>query len=58
MIPLSVEEQIICFADKFFSKNSDFLLKEKQIERIREYIIKFGEDKIKKFDEWVKIFGI
>ncbi len=57
MIPVSIEEQIICFADKFFSKDSDFLLKEKPLERVREYVSKFGEDKIKRFDEWVKIFG-
>src|SRR4030042_7063978 len=44
MIPLSVEEQIICFADKFFSKDSDFLLKEKPLERVRTYISKFGKD--------------
>jgi len=58
MIPLSVEEQIICFADKFFSKDSDFLLKEKPLKKIRTYISKFGKDKVKKFDEWVEIFGI
>jgi hypothetical protein len=58
MIPLSVEEQIICFADKFFSKDSDFLLKEKLLERVRTYISKFGEDNVKKFDERVELFGI
>jgi uncharacterized protein len=58
MMPLSVEEQIICFADKFFSKDSDFLLKEKPLERVRTYVSKFGKDNVKKFDEWVKIFGI
>ena len=58
MVPVSIEEQIICYADKFFSKDSEFLLKEKSIKRIREYISRFGEDKIKRFDEWVKIFGV
>ncbi len=58
MVPVSIEEQIICYADKFFSKDSEFLLKEKSIKRIREYISKFGKDKIKRFDEWVKIFGV
>lgn len=47
-----------CYADKFFSKAPEFLLKEKSIKRIREYISRFGEDKIKRFDEWVKIFGV
>ncbi|MEW6419194.1 MAG: HD domain-containing protein [Nitrospirota bacterium] len=58
MVPVSIEEQIICYADKFFSKDSESFLKEKSIKRIREYISKFGKDKIKRFDEWVKIFGV
>ncbi len=57
MISLSVEEQIICFADKFFSKNSDFLLKEKPLERVRKGISKYGEEKLRQFDEWMKLFG-
>jgi uncharacterized protein len=57
MIPLSVEEQIICFADKFFSKNSDFLLKEKLLERVRKGISKYGKEKLRQFDEWMKLFG-
>ena len=57
MIPLSVEEQIICFADKFFSKNSDFLLKEKPLERVRKGISKYGKEKLRQFDEWMKLFG-
>ena len=57
MIPVSIEEQIICFADKFFSKDSDFLLKEKPLERVRNSIAKFGEEKLRKFDDWLKVFG-
>lgn len=57
MIPLTIEEQIICFADKFFSKDSDFLFKEKPLERVRTSIAKFGQEKLRKFDEWLKIFG-
>ena len=57
MVPVSIEEQIICFADNFFSKNSDYLLKAKPIEKVREYISRIGEDKLKRFDEWVKLFG-
>jgi uncharacterized protein len=58
MLPLSVEEQIICFADKFFSKDADFLLREKPLERIRKGIGKFGQEKLRRFDEWVKLFGV
>jgi uncharacterized protein len=58
MIPITIEEQIICYADKFFSKDTEFLLKEKPLEKIRHGIAKYGEDKLKRFDEWVKIFGL
>lgn len=57
MMPISIEEQIICYADKFFSKNADFLLEERSIKRIREYISKLGEEKLRQFDEWTKLFG-
>ncbi len=57
MLPVTIEEQIICFADKFFSKDTEFLLKEKPLQRIRIGIAAFGEDKLRRFDEWVKIFG-
>ena len=58
MIPLTIEEQIICYADKFFSKDTEFLLKEKPLEKVRHGIAIYGEDKLKRFDEWVKIFGL
>ncbi len=57
MMPKTIEEQIICFADKFFSKDND-PLKEKPLPKIREIIRRFGEDKLRQFDEWVKLFGI
>lgn len=58
MTPVTIEEQIICFADKFFSKDAAFLLKEKPLSLVRKQISKFGADKIKRFDEWVEIFGV
>lgn len=57
MLPVTIEEQIICFADKFFSKDTDSLLKEKPLERIRSGIAAFGADKLRRFDEWLKLFG-
>ncbi|MBI5205539.1 MAG: HDIG domain-containing protein [Nitrospirae bacterium] len=55
MTPTTIEEKIICFADKFFSKDNE-PLKEKPIQKIREFIGKFGEDKLRQFDEWVIFF--
>ena len=42
MIPISLEEQIICFADKFYSKTK--LDKEKSVEKARKSIEKHGEE--------------
>jgi len=56
MVPITIEEQIICFADKFFSKVSDSLLKERNLESVRERIARFGVEKLKRFDSWVEIF--
>lgn len=55
MMPTTIEEKIVCFADKFFSKNNE-LLKEKPISKVREFIARFGDDKLKQFDEWLKLF--
>jgi len=57
MIPVSIEEQIICFTDKFFSKDSDFLLKEKTLKMVRKGIAKYGEEKLRIFDDWLMKFG-
>ena len=57
MQPQSLEEKIICFADKFFSKNSENLTVEKSIEQIQKSNLKFGEHKVKIFEQWLKEFG-
>lgn len=50
MLPLSIEEQIICFADCFFSKTR--LGKEKTAEEVRRGLSKFGDSSVNKFDDW------
>ena len=54
MQPVSMEEQVVCFADKFFSKTS--LDAEKTVEQARKSLLKFGEDGVVKFDQWCKMF--
>ena len=54
MLPVSLEEQLICFADKFYSKTK--LRKEKSVEKIRRSLSKYGEDSVKRFDSWCKLF--
>lgn len=57
MIPVSMEEKIICFSDKFFSKHKQFLTKEKSINKIRKGLLSFGQDKIKEFDKLIELFN-
>ncbi|MEJ2267689.1 MAG: HDIG domain-containing protein [Nanoarchaeota archaeon] len=53
MIPISIEEQIICFADKFFSKHKETLTKEKSVEEIQNKLKKFGDRYVKTFNNWM-----
>ena len=54
MLPLSLEEKLICFADKFFSKTH--LEKEKSFEQARLSLVKFGEEGVARFDVWASLF--
>jgi uncharacterized protein len=54
MMPVSTEEQVICFADKFFSKSH--LEREKSPEGVRKSLLKFGEEGVKRFDGWCERF--
>ena len=56
MFPVSIEEQIICFADKFFSKTRNALKKEKSVEDIKKYLEPYGFEKVKRFQSWVDLF--
>lgn len=57
MRPVTLEEQIVCFADKFFSKNGDAGGDEKPLSRIRAELAPFGVDKVATFDAWARRFG-
>lgn len=54
MQPVSIEEQIICFADKFFSKSKP--IKEKATEEILLEMSKFGQEGVTKFRKWCDLF--
>ena len=54
LLPVSQEEQIICFADKFFSKTK--LNKEKDINKIENSLSKYGEETVLRFNHWCKLF--
>lgn len=54
MQPISLEEQVICFADKFYSKSN--LTKEKTVAEARKSLLRFGKEGVDKFDNWCKLF--
>jgi len=58
MLPISIEEEIICYADKFYSKNGNGKLEgtEKSIDQIRRSLQDYGPEKVKRFQSWVDIF--
>ena len=58
MIPQSIEEQLICYADKFFSKNGNALPAEKTIAEIIDELSRYGPDKVRRFESWVKKFEV
>jgi uncharacterized protein len=56
MQPQTLEEQVICYADLFFSKTK--LGVEKTVEKVRSQLEQWGQTSVDKFDEWEKIFGM
>ena len=54
MLPVSIEEQLICFADKFFSKTK--LQKERSTGEARRKLERFGPETLERFDFWCKSF--
>ncbi len=58
MVPKSIEEQIICYADKFYSKNPSSIGKEKSLSCVLKEMAEYPYDKraVEKFSYWVSIF--
>lgn len=54
MIPISIEEQIICYADKFYSKSK--LDRELKVDRIINKLEKYDVTQGSQFKEWHKRF--
>ncbi len=56
MVPISIEEQVICFADKFFSKNGNRVENEPSVEDILRKLETYGRDKAAVFQSWLTLF--
>ena len=56
MLPVSLLEKLICYADKFYSKGGD-LEREKSIPEIEKQLERFGESSLKRFKELHQLFN-
>jgi uncharacterized protein len=56
MLPQSIEEQIICYADKFYSKNGKSAGEEKPVQKILKKLRKYGSAKVQRFQSWADLF--
>ncbi len=54
LLPETIEEQVICYADKFFSKTR--LDKEKTIEQAERSVAKHGQEGLERFCKWKEMF--
>ena len=57
MLPLTLEEKIICYADKFYSKTGSPEGIEKSIADVRQGMRNYGTDKLQRFDDMTLLFS-
>lgn len=56
LVPETLEEKLVCLADKFYSKSSPE--KEKAVERVKASMQKFGPESVLRFEELCSIFKV
>lgn len=56
MLPITLEEKLVCYADKFFSKSGD-IEKEKPLDRVLESMRRHGADTLNRFLKLHELFG-
>lgn len=54
LCPVTMEEQLICYADKFFSKTR--LDSEDSLERVMQKMAKWGDESIEQLRHWANLF--
>ncbi len=58
MLPVSIEEKIICFADLFFGKNPRKPHKEKDMDKITTTVANYGEHYLRRLQVFRDLFGV
>lgn len=54
-VPETLEEQLICFADKFYSKTK-YLEKERTLEQVFASMSKISDESVEKVKKWANMF--
>lgn len=57
MKPIGIEEEVISFADLFYSKKPASLAVEKTVAEVRADLVRHGDEKLVIFDQWLARFG-
>ena len=57
MLPVTIEEKIICYADKFYSKNPSSLTRRKTLEEVTAGMARHGEAPLERFMELHRLLG-
>jgi uncharacterized protein len=57
MTPISTSEQIVCFADLFYSKSPGRIALQKSPEQVSAKLARFGNHKVQVFEIWMALFG-
>lgn len=55
LLPETLLEKLICYADKFYSKSGD--RKRKNIDKVRAGMARFGTESLERFEELHNLFG-
>jgi uncharacterized protein len=58
MLPLTIEEQIVTYADLFFSKSLKEQDRLRPLENVRSKLAGYGAEKVAVFDAWHARFGL
>lgn len=57
IFPETIEEQIISWADLFFSKNPRKLWRPRTVDQVRRKVARYGKERVACFEAWLARFG-
>ncbi len=55
MLPITIEEKLVCYADNFFSKSRPATVR--TFEQVSNAVARFGVENVQRFEALVRLFG-